>query len=154
MPSAVEAQSLSQGLSYFCSLLTSFCCCSVAKSCPTLCDPVNCSMPGFPVLHYLPEFAQTHVHWVSDAIQPSHPLSHLNLFFDVFKWNNVHLGGSNSKVSACSGGDPGSIPGLGRSPGEGKGYPLQYSCLENPMDRGTWGYIVHGATKSWEWLSN
>ena len=44
------------------------CCCSVAKSCPTLCDPTNCSMPGFPVLHCLPEFAQTHVHWVSDAI--------------------------------------------------------------------------------------
>ena len=47
------------------------CCCSVAKSCPTLCDPMACSTPGFPVLHYLPEFAQTHVHWVSDAIQPS-----------------------------------------------------------------------------------
>ena len=42
---------------------------------PTLCDPVNCSTPGFPVLHSLPELAQTHVHWVGDAIQPSHPLS-------------------------------------------------------------------------------
>ena len=42
---------------------------------PTLCDPMNCSMPGFSVHHYLPEFAQTHVHWVSDAIQPSHPLT-------------------------------------------------------------------------------
>ena len=40
-----------------------------------LCDPMDCSMPGFPVLHYLPEFAQTHVHWADDAIQPSHPLS-------------------------------------------------------------------------------
>ena len=46
-------------------------CCSVAKSCPTLCDPTNCSTPGFPVLHYLPEFALTHVHWVSDAISSS-----------------------------------------------------------------------------------
>ena len=46
-------------------------CCSVTKSC----DPMDCSMTGFPVLHYLPEFALTHVHWVSDAIQPSHPLS-------------------------------------------------------------------------------
>ena len=45
-------------------------CCSVTKSCPTLCDPMNCSMPGFPVLHCLPEFAQTHVHQVGDAIQP------------------------------------------------------------------------------------
>ena len=51
------------------------CCCLVAKSCPTLCDPKDFSMPGFPVLHYLPEFAQTHVHWVGDNIQPSHPLS-------------------------------------------------------------------------------
>ena len=47
---------------------------SVAQSCPTLCDPMNCSTPGFPVHHQLPELTQTHVHWVSDAIQPSHPL--------------------------------------------------------------------------------
>ena len=53
---------------------SSFCCCSVSKSCLTLCNPVDCSTPGFPVLHYLLEFAQTHVLWVSDAIQPSHPL--------------------------------------------------------------------------------
>ena len=51
------------------------CChCSVAKSYPSLCDSMDCSMPGFPVHHHLPEFAQTHVHWVSNAIQPSHPL--------------------------------------------------------------------------------
>ena len=50
------------------------CCCSLAKSCPTLCDPMDWSAPGFPVLHYLLEFAQIPVHWVSDAIQPSHPL--------------------------------------------------------------------------------
>ena len=50
-------------------------CCSVAKLCLTLCDPMSCSTPGFPVLYYLLEFAQTHVHRVSDAIQPSHPLS-------------------------------------------------------------------------------
>ena len=48
---------------------------SVAQSCPTLCDPVDCSMPGFPVHHQLPELAQTHVCLVSDAIQSSHPLS-------------------------------------------------------------------------------
>ena len=50
------------------------CCCAVAKSCPILCDPMDCSTPGFPVHHQLPELAQTHVHWVGDAIQPSHPL--------------------------------------------------------------------------------
>ena len=48
---------------------------SVAQSCPTLCDPMNLSMPGLPVHHQLPESTQTYVHWVSDAIQPSHPLS-------------------------------------------------------------------------------
>ena len=48
---------------------------SVAQSCPILCDPMNRSMPGFPVRHWLPEFTQTHVHRVSDAIQPSYPLS-------------------------------------------------------------------------------
>ena len=50
-------------------------CCSVTKSYPTLCDPMDCSTPGFPVLRHMPELAQTHVHQVSDAIQPSHPLS-------------------------------------------------------------------------------
>ena len=49
-------------------------CCSVAQLCPTLCDTMNSSTPGFPVLQYLPEFAQTHVHWVTDGIQLSHPL--------------------------------------------------------------------------------
>ena len=48
---------------------------SVAQSCPTLCEPMDCSTSGLPVHHQLPEFIQTHVHWVSDAIQPSHPLS-------------------------------------------------------------------------------
>ena len=57
-------------------------------------------------------------------------------------------GGSDGKESACSAGDTGSIPGLGRSPGEGNGYPLQYSCLENPTDRGAWWATVHGVAKS------
>ena len=48
-------------------------CCSVTQSCPTLCEPMDCSMPGFTVHHRFPEFAQTHFHWVDDAIQPSHP---------------------------------------------------------------------------------
>ena len=51
------------------------CCCSFTKLCLTLCDTIDCSMLGFPVLHYLPEFAQIHVHWVSDAIKLSHPMS-------------------------------------------------------------------------------
>ena len=60
------------------SLQRRYLCCaifsSVAQSCPTLCDPMDRSTPGLPVHHQLPEFTQTHVHWVSDAIQPSHPL--------------------------------------------------------------------------------
>ena len=51
------------------------CCCSVSQLYLTLCDPMDCSRPGFPVLHHLPELAQTHVRWVSDAVQPSSPLS-------------------------------------------------------------------------------
>ena len=50
-------------------------CCSAAQSCPTFYDPMDCSTPGFPVLHYLLVLAQTHVRWVGDAIKPSHPLS-------------------------------------------------------------------------------
>ena len=59
---------------YFSPCIYKYSCCSVAQWCPTLCDPMDCSMPGFPVLHYLPEFAQTPIHWVGDAIQPSCPL--------------------------------------------------------------------------------
>ena len=171
---------------------------------------MDCSMPGLPVHHQLPEFIQTHVHWVSDAIQPSViPFSsHLQSFpalgsfqmsqffrsggqstgvsasvsvlpmniqdwslgwagwislqsrglSRVFSnttvqkhqffsaqlslWSNWHIhdfpSGSDGKVSVYNAGDPGSIPGLGRSPGEGNGNPLQDYCLENPMDRGAW----------------
>ena len=63
-------------------------------------------------------------------------------------------GGSEGKASACNVGDPGWIPGSGRSPGEGNGNPLQYSCLENPMDRGAWWATVHGIAKSWTRLSD
>ena len=63
-------------------------------------------------------------------------------------------GGSEGKTSACNARDPSSIPGSGRSPGEGNGNPLQYSCLENSMDKGAWWATVHGVTKSWTRLSN
>ena len=66
---------------------------SVAQLCPTLCNPMNCSTPGLPIHHQLPEFSQTHVHWVGNAIQPSHLLSSpsppaLNLSWHqgLFKW--------------------------------------------------------------------
>ena len=66
---------------------------SVVQSCPTLCDPMNCSTPGFPIHHRLLESTQTHVHWVGDAIQPYHPLSspsppalNLSQHQGLFKW--------------------------------------------------------------------
>ena len=63
-------------------------------------------------------------------------------------------GGSEVKTSACNAGDLVSIPGLGRAPGEGNSNPLQYSCLENPMDGGAWWAIVHGVTKGRTRLSD
>ena len=62
--------------------------------------------------------------------------------------------GSEVKASAFNAGDPGLIPGSGRSPGEGNGNPLQYSCLETPMDGGAWWATVHGVAKSWTRLSD
>ena len=63
-------------------------------------------------------------------------------------------GDSHGEESACNAGDLSSIPGSGRSPGEGNGYPLQCSCLEYPMDRGAWQATVHGVTKSQTRRSN
>ena len=63
-------------------------------------------------------------------------------------------GSSDGKESVCNAGDLGSIPGLGRSPGEGNGNPLQYSCLESSMDRGAWRATVHGVAKSQTQLSD
>ena len=64
------------------------------------------------------------------------------------------LGGSEGKASACNAGELGLIPGSGRSPGEGNGNPLQYSCLENPMDREAWYTTVRGIAKSWTQMSD
>ena len=72
--------------------------CSVAKWCLTHCDPMDCSTPGFPVLHYLPEFAQTHVHRVGDVTQPSHPLPppygpvlNLSQHQGLCQWSVAHI---------------------------------------------------------------
>ena len=85
------------------------CCCSVAKSCPTLCDPVDCSTPGFPVLHYLLELAQTHVHWVDDTTQSSrcHPTisSSVDLFLSIRDFSNesaLRMGGQSIGASASA----------------------------------------------------
>ena len=71
---------------------------------------------------------------------------HIKLLLTIFPC------GSDGSKSACNAGDAGSIPGLGRSPGEGNGNPLQYSCLENSMDRGSWWSTAYGVTKNWTQL--
>ena len=101
------------------------------QSCSTLRDPIDGSPPGSPVPGILQ--ART-LEWA--AISFGFP------------------GGSDSKASACSAGDPASIPGVGRSSAEGNGNPLQYSCLENFMDRGAWSATAHGVAKSRTRLSN
>ena len=74
------------------------------------------------------------------------PRKYLKLSLQGSNWG--FSGGSEGKESSCNVEDPGSIPGSGRSSGEENGYPLQYSCLENSMDKGAWRATVHGVTKS------
>ena len=76
------------------------------------------------------------------------------LSFCIFSYYRGFSGGSDSKESPCNAGDMSSIPGSGRSLEEGNGSPLQYSCLENSMDKGAWPATVHGFTKSQTWLSD
>ena len=141
------------------------------------------SMPGYPVLYCVIEFAQTHVPWVGDAINYQKKKTSLvgwaslewwimdsgtqfqGLYIDFLYWQfisqlsnvvDINLGfpgGSDGKQSACNAGDLGFIPGFGEFPGEGNGNPLQYSCLENSMDRGAWWAIIH-RLQSWTQLSN
>ena len=117
---------------------------SVAQSCLTLCDPMNCSMPGLLVHHQLPEFTQTHVHQVGDAIQPSHPLSspsppapnpsqHQSLFpvSQLFTW-----GGQSTGVSALASFLPKNTQGL--SPSEWTGWiSMQYKGLSRVFSNTT-----------------
>ena len=97
------------------------------QSCLILCDPIYSSTPGSSVHRIL----QARIlEWVAISFSLE---KHLFFFIDI------HFpGGSDGKASAYNAGDPGWIPGSGRSPGEGNGNPLQYSCLENPMGGGTW----------------
>ena len=70
------------------------------------------------------------------------------MFTFVYVWLKITVSCPPVEVSACNAGDPGWIPGLGRSPGEGNGNPLQYSCLENPRDGGAWWAAVYGVAQS------
>ena len=92
-------------------------------------------------------------YWRGLSCAPSgnlpHPRDRTHLSWSSALAGGLFPGGSAGKESACNAGDMGLVPGLGRSPGEGKGYPLQYSGLENSVD-----CIVHGVTKSWTRLSD
>ena len=129
-------------------------------------DPMDCIPPGSSVLRYLPEFAQIHVHWVNDAIQPHRPLplpsspafnlsQHQGLFQRVSSSHQVFQSiGASAFIGASASATVLPMDIQGRSPGEGSGNPLQYSCLGNPTDRGVWWAIVHVVEKSWIQLSD
>ena len=102
----------------------------VAQLCPTLSDPMDCSLPGSSV-HGI--FQARVLEWGAIAPTP--------VFLGF-------LGSSAGKESICNAGDLGSIPGSGRSPGEGNGNPLQCSCLENPRDGGPWWAAISGVGQS------
>ena len=109
---------------------------SVSKSSRTLLDPMDCNMAGFPVLHYLPELAQTHVHWVGDAIQPSHPLwspsppaFNLSHYQGLFQWVGwlFPSGGQSTGASALVSVLPMNIQGW---------FPLGLTSLTSLLSKG------------------
>ena len=105
----------------------------VTQSCLTLSDPMDYSPPGPPSMGF-----SRQEYWSGVPLPSPY----------------IYFAGPDSKEFACSAGDLSLTPGLGRSPGERNGYSLQYSCLENSMDRGAWWATVHGVTKSRTRLSN
>ena len=157
------------------------CCCLTAKSCQTLCDPIGYSPPGsslhgihrqeydsglpsFPSPGDLPDWDQTYVSCagqtdsllLSHRVQVKHWQKKKMKFIYYYCSLTQYLGFPGRAVVKnlpANAGDPGSIPGLGRAPGEGHGNPLQYCCLENSMGRRAWRATVHGVAKSWTWLS-
>ena len=105
----------------------------------------HCTCPG-----PRPPSPASYVHRDAHRHTQTHTDTHTNIQIDTHRCTHKlgFPGGSDGEESACSAGDPGSIPGLGRSPGKGYGNPLQYSYLENPTDRGAWWAKVHGLAES------
>ena len=145
-----------------CSVVPFFSCLQsfpVTQLCPTFCSPMDCSPPGSSV-HWI------FLAWIVSQLPLPTPFDALcHVILTKFLWFILLLSTSISeyrtslvsqmvKASAYNVGDPGLIPGLGRSPGEGNGNLLQYSCLENPMDGGAWWAAVHGVAKSQTWLND
>ena len=123
-------------------------CVLVAQLCPTLCNPMDCSPLGSSFLGIL----QARIlEWF--AISFSNIYMCVCMYIYIYIWQGFP-GGSDSKASVYNVGDPDSVPGLRRSPGEGNGNLLQYSCLKNSVDGVAWKATVHGIAKSRTRLSN
>ena len=124
-----------------------FCCCSVTQSCPAPCDPMDCSTPGLPVHHQLPELAQTHVHWVGDAIQPSHPLLSpspptfsLSQHQGLFQWvDSSHQVAKSMGASASTSVLPMNIQGW---------FPLGLTGLLSLQSKGLKNLLQHHSSKA------
>ena len=146
---------------------------SGSSQCTSPKDPVSnldWRFVSYIILYMFPCHSPNSSHLLSLPQSPKDCSMHLCLFCCLAQGYHYHIskfhiyvlvytvlgfsGGSEVKVSVCNTGDPGSIPGLGRSPGEGNGNPLQYPCPENLMDRGTWWITVHGVAKSRARLSD
>jgi len=142
--------------------------CMHARSLQSCCDPMDCNPPGSSVygilqariLEWVAMSSCRGSSWPRDQISISYqkpPYTHTHTHTHIYLRAYIHTqgfpGGTSGKESNCNPLDLGSITGRRRSPGEGNGNPLQYSCLENPMDRGAWWATVHGVTKSRTWLS-
>ena len=133
----------------FSQLIHFHCYCSVAQSCPTLCDPMDCSTPGFLVLHHFPGLAQTHVHWVGDAIQPSCPLVVLFSFCLLSSpaWGSFQMswlfasGGQSTGASTSASALPMKIQGL---------FPLGLTGLVSLHFH--WASIIFQALWTWGWI--
>ena len=127
----------------------------IGQSCPTLCDPMDCSLPGSSVMGFSRQEYWIVLPFPSPGDLPNQG-SNLGLLHcrqtllpsePPGRSNQVVLVIKNPPASAGDIRDEGSIPGSGRCPGVGNGNPLQYSCLENPMDRGAWRATVHEVAK-------
>ena len=119
----------------------------VAQSCPTLSDPMDCSIPGSSVHG---TFQARELEWVAIAYSEYHLYQHLKMkYLDITQTKQTtQVAQKNPSASAGDTGDRGLIPGLGRFPGEGNGNPLQYSCMENSMDREALRAVVYEVAKS------
>ena len=123
-------------------VIKTFCCCLVTQLCPTFLTPWTVAHQLLCLWDSPGKNAGVGCHSLFQGIFPTQGSNPSLLLGRGFP------DGSYGKESACNAGDQSLIPGLGRSPGKGNGYPLQYSCLENSIDRGAWWAIVHWVAKS------